>query len=252
MHVSWNVTVVAQLVRKIPKHLVKANGPWLPLALQLAPKTTVCTWPQKQLQSDDNPATRTLLRPSGLIELSSHFGAKITVNSIVILVNWQRPVQQLDLPLLVSKASVSQRQMVQGPGHVKVILCDMLFLHLQGVLLEFLRLFVVFELSVGVAQVPQSACHTKMILSVMPFLYLEGAFQEFHRLFVVFELPIGAAQVIQSGTNVARIKSDSLLSSVPFRGAPSAFCGPQDDGSHLTSCSTSSQLGDDALRIALL
>ena len=92
-HVTWLVTVVAWLERKIPKHLVKADGTWLPLALQLAPKTTVCTWPQKQLQSDDNPATRTLLRPSGLIEGPSDFGAKITVNAIVLLVNWQHPLQ---------------------------------------------------------------------------------------------------------------------------------------------------------------
>ena len=78
---------------KIPKTSCESKWHVVALGVATAPKTTVCTWPQKQLQSDDYPTTRTLLRPCGLIELSSHVGAMITVNSIVILVNWQRPPQ---------------------------------------------------------------------------------------------------------------------------------------------------------------
>ena len=97
---------------------------------------------------------------------------------------------------------MTQGQIVQGDCHFKVILCEMLFLYLEGALQEFFRFFVVFETVVGDAQVPQRDCHFKVILCEILFLYLEGALQEFLRLLVVFEATVRDAQVIQSGINV--------------------------------------------------
>ena len=94
--------------------------------------------------------------------------------------------------------------MVQGRGHVKVILSVMALQHLEGALQEFLCLFVVFEVSVGDAHVIQSACHHKMVLSVVPFLYLEAALVHFFGFAIVFEVIVGDAQVIQSDTNFVK------------------------------------------------
>ena len=105
---------------------------------------------------------------------------------------------------------MSQGQIVQGDCHFKVILCEMLFLYLEGALVEFLRLFEVFEVSVGDAQVPQSECHFAMVRSEMPLLYLEGALVHFLRLFVVFEVTVRVTQVVQSTPNAARIITEFL------------------------------------------